>query len=92
MLGYPSTALSISHVLRAHHAIADAAMSAQRPQPQSSQPSAAKGLRHALSLPPRWMDMYDNFVTKNASQVGQIESALRSLTYLVPGRQPVQGR
>ncbi|KAJ9132324.1 Peroxisomal membrane protein PEX16 [Pleurostoma richardsiae] len=30
--------------------------------------------------------MYDEFVTKNASQVSQIESALRSLTYIIPGR------
>lgn len=42
-------------------------------------------LRNALSLPPRWLAMYDEFVVKNASQVAQMESALRSLTYIIPG-------
>ncbi|KAG5922153.1 hypothetical protein E4U42_005583 [Claviceps africana] len=39
-----------------------------------------------LAMPPRWLGMYDEFVAKNAGQVGQIESALRSLTYIIPGR------
>ena len=39
-----------------------------------------------LSLPPQWLSMYADFVTKNASSVSQIESALRSLTYIIPGR------
>jgi hypothetical protein len=30
--------------------------------------------------------MYNEFITKNASAVGQVEGALRSLTYLIPGR------
>ncbi|KAI4134215.1 MAG: hypothetical protein LQ347_001726 [Umbilicaria vellea] len=30
--------------------------------------------------------MYEDFVTRNASSVSQIESALRSLTYVIPGR------
>ncbi len=30
--------------------------------------------------------MYSEFITKNAHQVSQIESALRSLTYVIPGR------
>lgn len=38
-----------------------------------------------LGMPPKWLGMYDDFITKNAGQVGQIESALRSLTYIVPG-------
>ena len=29
--------------------------------------------------------MYDDFIAKNAGQVSQIESALRSLTYIIPG-------
>lgn len=37
------------------------------------------------SLPKHWMAMYDDFVIKNAGQVSQIESALRSLTYVIPG-------
>ncbi|KAG4432796.1 hypothetical protein IFR05_011732 [Cadophora sp. M221] len=35
--------------------------------------------RHILSL-------YSTFITKNQSSVTQIESALRSLTYIIPGR------
>jgi len=31
------------------------------------------------------MRSYEDFVQKNASQVSQIESALRSLTYILPG-------
>lgn len=45
-------------------------------------------LRHvpeALSMPREWIHMYGDFVTKNASSVAQIESALRSLTYIIPG-------
>lgn len=42
-------------------------------------------LRNTLALPPKWLAMYDEFVTKNASQVSQLESALRSLTYIIPG-------
>jgi peroxin-16 len=38
-----------------------------------------------LSLPPKWLRMYDGFISKNAGQVSQIESALRSLTYIIPG-------
>lgn len=30
--------------------------------------------------------MYSDFITKNAQSVSQIESALRSLTYVIPGR------
>lgn len=40
----------------------------------------------ALGLPPRYLGMYGDFVTKNASVVGQVEGALRSLTYILPGR------
>jgi peroxin-16 len=39
-----------------------------------------------LSLPKEWLNQYSNFVQKNASSVSQIESALRSLTYIIPGR------
>jgi peroxin-16 len=38
-----------------------------------------------LSLPPKWLAMYSGFITKNSSAVSQIESALRSLTYIIPG-------
>jgi len=38
-----------------------------------------------ISLPKKWLSMYEDFVTKNAGAVSQIESSLRSLTYIVPG-------
>lgn len=38
-----------------------------------------------LSMPPKWLGMYSDFITKNSSAVSQIESALRSLTYIIPG-------
>ncbi|CAG9993694.1 unnamed protein product [Clonostachys byssicola] len=50
--------------------------------PKPSRPS----LGQILSLPPQWLNMYEEFITKNAGQVSQIESALRSLTYIIPGR------
>ncbi|KAF2966736.1 hypothetical protein GQX73_g6848 [Xylaria multiplex] len=37
-------------------------------------------------MSPKWLHMYSDFITKNAHQVSQIESALRSLTYVIPGR------
>ncbi|KAI1483496.1 hypothetical protein K445DRAFT_75261 [Daldinia sp. EC12] len=42
--------------------------------------------RAKLSSPPQWLNLYGDFITKNAHQVSQIESALRSLTYIIPGR------
>jgi peroxin-16 len=39
-----------------------------------------------LSLAPKWLNMYGEFITKNAGAVSQIETALRSLTYIIPGR------
>jgi peroxin-16 len=41
---------------------------------------------NAFALPPKWLQMYGDFITKNQSSVTQIESALRSLTYIIPGR------
>lgn len=38
-----------------------------------------------VSIPKSWIRSYEDFVQKNASQVFQIESALRSLTYILPG-------
>lgn len=37
--------------------------------------------------PSKWLSLYEDFVTKNSSSVGQVESALRSLTYIIPGTQ-----
>ncbi|OQE76627.1 hypothetical protein PENNAL_c0065G08858 [Penicillium nalgiovense] len=39
-----------------------------------------------LLQPSKWLSIYEDFVTTNASSVGQVESALRSLTYIIPGR------
>ena len=36
--------------------------------------------------PTKWPEMYESFVSQNASSVSQIESALRSLTYIIPGK------
>lgn len=47
--------------------------------------SPTTSVRNALAMPPKWVHMYDDFITKNAGQVSQIESALRSLTYIIPG-------
>jgi Peroxisomal membrane protein (Pex16) len=38
-----------------------------------------------LKNSPQWLHMYGDFITKNAGAVSQIESALRSLTYIIPG-------
>lgn len=35
-----------------------------------------------------YLNIYGDFITKNAHAVSQIESALRSLTYIVPGMPP----
>ena len=51
------------------------------PAPLRSQQTQA-----TKSSSPRWLRSYDDFVTKNAGQVARIESGLRSLTYILPGR------
>jgi peroxin-16 len=38
--------------------------------------------------PSKWISSYENFVTKNVNTVNQVESALRSLTYIIPGSLP----
>ncbi|CAK7234342.1 hypothetical protein SBRCBS47491_008916 [Sporothrix bragantina] len=48
---------------------------ANRPSPSGSRLSPAK-----------WLSAYDDFIAKNLGQVSQIESTLRSLTYIIPGR------
>ena len=47
--------------------------------------SAASQTKVVVKLPTKWISMYSDFITKNAGAVGQVEGALRSLTYLVPG-------
>jgi peroxin-16 len=46
---------------------------------------AAEQTKVVVKLPSKWFNMYGDFITKNAGAVGQVEGALRSLTYLVPG-------
>jgi peroxin-16 len=53
----------------------------------ASRPTASRNpIKTLISMPPTWLHMYSDFITKNAHQVSQIESALRSLTYIIPGR------
>lgn len=40
-----------------------------------------RSLSYLTDLP----NLYGDFISKNASSVSQIESALRSLTYIIPG-------
>ncbi|KAK5132488.1 hypothetical protein LTR08_009034 [Meristemomyces frigidus] len=47
---------------------------------------AAEQTKVIVKLPPKWLNMYGDFITKNAGAVGQVEGALRSLTYIIPGR------
>ncbi|KAJ4990655.1 peroxisomal membrane protein [Stagonosporopsis vannaccii] len=47
---------------------------------------ATHNATEVLSQPTKWLGMYSDFITKNSSAVSQIESALRSLTYIIPGR------
>lgn len=39
-----------------------------------------------LALPSKYGKLYEEFIVSNASSIGSIESALRSLTYIIPGR------
>lgn len=52
-------------------------------------PSKGSGIKNTLTMPSQWFQMYDDFITKNAHQVSQIESTLRSLTYIIPGTLPI---
>ncbi|KAI9752968.1 MAG: hypothetical protein M4579_005400 [Chaenotheca gracillima] len=52
--------------------------------------TASGKVPEALALAPKWFGAYGDFVTKNASSVSQIESALRSLTYIIPGTKTLQ--
>lgn len=49
---------------------------------------AHKQLPAALSNPKKLLTKYEDFVTDNSSSISQVESALRSLTYIIPGRFP----
>lgn len=45
-----------------------------------------QSLTDAANVPAKCAHAYDSFILENASSVSQIESALRSLTYIIPGR------
>lgn len=47
---------------------------------------AASQTNLVVTLPPKLLDSYEHFISKNASAVGQVEGALRSLSYIIPGR------
>lgn len=47
---------------------------------------AADQSKLVVKLPPKWLNMYNDFITKNAGAVGQVEGALRSIAYIIPGR------
>lgn len=51
---------------------------------ESHAPSLAQ-VKSTLLQPSKWVSSYEDLVTKNANTVGQIESALRSLIYIIPG-------
>lgn len=66
-------------------------MAVDRPPPTTTTTSLSARLHTRmpttyLHLPSQWLSAYSSFVKANASQVSQIESALRSLTYMIPGR------
>ena len=80
----------ISHLPAHHHAkpIRNTSAMSEAPPP----PSAVKSLykQAQLHIPtalsaPSWLRSYEDFVMKNATQVTQIESALRSISYIIPG-------
>lgn len=58
-----------------------------QPKPQHTQPAPpSRSIAQTLTSPKQWLSEYSTFIQKNASSVSQIESALRSLTYIIPGR------
>ncbi|KAL1892315.1 hypothetical protein Sste5346_007053 [Sporothrix stenoceras] len=53
----------------------------------SQAPAAGRATSNGTRLSPaKWLSAYDDFIAKNLGQVSQIESTLRSLTYIIPGR------
>ncbi|KFZ20650.1 hypothetical protein V502_03097 [Pseudogymnoascus sp. VKM F-4520 (FW-2644)] len=59
---------------------------ASSPSVLSMLKSIPSHLHANVPMPNEWLSLYSGFVLKNASSVAQIESALRSLTYIIPGR------
>ncbi|KAK4224915.1 peroxisome membrane protein [Podospora fimiseda] len=57
-----------------------------RPSRSTPSTTTTTSTSRSIASPPRWINMYSEFITKNSHQVSQIESTLRSLTYIIPGR------
>jgi len=85
-IGTPSTLFvpTLSNCLKA----ATMAVGRSTNAMQNFYKQARSQMPSVISIPPTWLRSYEDFVTKNASQVSQIESALRSLTYIIPGWSP----
>ena len=47
--------------------------------------TVAVPMAKSLTSSSKWFNLYGDFISKNASAVSQIESGLRSLTYIIPG-------
>lgn len=47
---------------------------------------AATQTKHAARLPSSWLGAYNHWVLHNASAVSTVESSIRSLSYIIPGR------
>ncbi|KAI5293181.1 Peroxisomal membrane protein pex16 [Ascosphaera acerosa] len=58
----------------------------ERPQQAASAGAAATTLSASATSPQKLVALYEDFITSNSSSVSQVESALRSLTYIIPGR------
>lgn len=48
--------------------------------------TTTRSLPHALALPPKLLSKYSAFVTANQASVTQIETTLRSISYILPSR------
>jgi hypothetical protein len=55
------------------------------PHPIATMETVRPTIPSRMLKPTNWLSLYEDFVAKNASSVGQVESALRSLTYIIPG-------
>ncbi|KAL9104881.1 MAG: hypothetical protein Q9163_000198 [Psora crenata] len=55
--------------------------------PTSADAQASSSISSSrIHYPRQWLNSYTNFVQSNAAQVTQLESALRSLVYILPGK------
>lgn len=71
-----------SHMIRGRVLNVTSTQAQQSPFALNS--TSMESVKSVLRLPPRWLDHYAGFITENRASVTQIESALRSLTYVLP--------